>query len=132
MPPILVHEDPDDVVEIADGVTCASRVAKLAPGETVPVLVIGQYRRSRSGSPPRERLAMNGHRASAEVFSALKDLSELVPEMRSGQLMAAVGELCVDLHGRGLWDCSDDELLEAAWMFRRNLEKVLQAERSDT
>ncbi len=57
MPPLLAYEDPDGVLEISDGVTRASRIAKLAPGATVPVLVIGQYRRSRSGSPcVRDRL----------------------------------------------------------------------------
>ena len=47
----------DGVLEISDGVTRATWIAKLAPGETVPVVVIGQYRRSRSGSPfVRDRL----------------------------------------------------------------------------
>lgn len=36
MPPIFVYEDPDGVLEISDGVTRATRIAKLAPGETVP------------------------------------------------------------------------------------------------
>jgi hypothetical protein len=49
-------------------------------------------------------------------------LSEAVPEMRVGQLVAAVGELCTDLHGRGLWDAADTEILEAIWQFRRNFE----------
>lgn len=51
MPPILVHEDPDGVLEITDGVTRATRIAKLTPGEPVPVVVIGRYRRSRASSP---------------------------------------------------------------------------------
>jgi hypothetical protein len=51
MPPIFVYEDPDGVLEISDGVTRATRIAKLAPGQTVPVLVIGRYRRSRAASP---------------------------------------------------------------------------------
>jgi hypothetical protein len=51
MPPIFVHEDPDGILEITDGVTRATRIAKLAPGVTVPVVVIGNYRRSRAGSP---------------------------------------------------------------------------------
>jgi len=51
MPPIFVYEDPDGLLEISDGVTRATRMAKLAPGETVPVLVIGRYRRSRGSSP---------------------------------------------------------------------------------
>jgi hypothetical protein len=58
----------------------------------------------------------------AELFAALSDVSEVVPEMRAGQLMAAIGELCTDLHGRGLWDAADAELLEAMWQFRRNFE----------
>jgi hypothetical protein len=51
MPPIFVYEDPDGLLEISDGVTRATRIAKLAPGQSVPVLVIGQYRRSRANSP---------------------------------------------------------------------------------
>ena len=57
MPPIFVYEDPRGLLEISDGVTRAIRIAKLAPGETVPVAVIGRYRRSRAGSPRvRDRL----------------------------------------------------------------------------
>lgn len=57
MPPIFVHEDPDGVLEITDGVTRATRIAKLSPGVTVPVIVIGRYRRSRASSPcVRDRL----------------------------------------------------------------------------
>jgi hypothetical protein len=57
-----------------------------------------------------------------ELFAAFQELAEIVSEMRGGQLMAAVGELCVDLHGRGLWDATDAELLEAVWQFRRDFE----------
>jgi hypothetical protein len=65
---------------------------------------------------------MSENDTRAELFAALRELSDIVPEMRGGQLMAAVGELCVDLHGRGLWEASDAELREAAWQFRRNFE----------
>lgn len=51
MPPVFVYEDPDGLLEITDGVTRATRIAKLAPGETVPVVVIGAYRGSRANSP---------------------------------------------------------------------------------
>lgn len=51
MPVLLVYEDPDGVLEIVDGVTRATRIAKLAPGTKVPVMVIGYYRRSRANSP---------------------------------------------------------------------------------
>ena len=57
MPPIFVYEDPNGLLEISDGATRATRIAKLAPGETVPVVVIGRYRRSRASSPwVRDRL----------------------------------------------------------------------------
>lgn len=65
---------------------------------------------------------MNDIDNRAELYAALRDLSEIVPEMRAGQLIAAVGELCADLHGRGLWDATEAELLEAVWQFRRNFE----------
>jgi hypothetical protein len=51
MPPILVYQDPDGLMEIIDGVTRATRIAKLAANHPVPVVVIGQYRRSRADSP---------------------------------------------------------------------------------
>ena len=59
---------------------------------------------------------------TTELFAALQSLSDAIPEMRFGQLVAAVGELCADLHGRGLWDADDAELLEAVWQFHRNFE----------
>jgi hypothetical protein len=61
----------------------------------------------------------------AHLFEALQALVEVVPEMRAGQLMAAIGELCVDLHGRGLWDAADAELLEAVWRFRHGFEAAM-------
>jgi hypothetical protein len=65
---------------------------------------------------------MNENTPRIELFAALQALSEAIPEMRLGQLVAAVGELCVDLHGRGLWDADDAELLEAVWQFHRSFE----------
>ncbi len=65
---------------------------------------------------------MSESETRAELCAALRELSESIPEMRAGQLIAAVGELCADLHGRGLWEASDVELLEAVWQFRRDFE----------
>jgi molybdopterin converting factor small subunit len=65
---------------------------------------------------------MSANETRAELFAAFRELSESIQEMRAGQLMAAVGELCADLHGRGLWEASDAELLEAVWQFRRDFE----------
>ncbi len=58
----------------------------------------------------------------SDLHAGLAELSHLVRDVRVGQLIAAVGELCADLHGRGLWDATDAELLEAVWQFRRNYE----------
>jgi len=65
---------------------------------------------------------MNDRTTRAELFSALESLADIVPQMRVGQLMAALGEVCADLHGRGLWDAEDGELLEAIWRFRQGIE----------
>ena len=60
--------------------------------------------------------------ARSEIFAAIEALASIIVEMRAGQLLAAVGELCSDLHGRGLWEASDAELLEAVRQFRSNFE----------
>ena len=65
---------------------------------------------------------MNESDTRSQLFAAILALAETIPEMRAGQLMAALGELCADLHGRGLWDASDMELIEAVWQFRSNFE----------
>ena len=57
-----------------------------------------------------------------DKVSALREVLALAQEMRAGQLLAAVGEVCADMQGRGMWDASDGECLKAIWQFRRNLE----------
>jgi len=68
---------------------------------------------------------MNAKARQAEIFAAIGSLAEANSEMRAGQLVAALGELCSDIHGRGLWDASDHELMEAVWQFRRDLEAAM-------
>lgn len=65
---------------------------------------------------------MNPQETRTGLFSALRPLAEIVPEMRAGQIMAALGKLCADMHGRGLWDAEDAQVLEAIWKFRRDVE----------
>jgi hypothetical protein len=48
MPPLLVYEGADGVLEVADGVTRATRVAKLLPGTTVRVEVLGKLRQPKA------------------------------------------------------------------------------------
>lgn len=51
MPPLVVYESADGVLVIYNGVTRATRIAKLAPGTLVPVEVIGRFRRSFASDP---------------------------------------------------------------------------------
>jgi hypothetical protein len=46
MPPIWVYEAADGVLVITNGVTRATRIAKLAPGTSVRVEVIGKVPRA--------------------------------------------------------------------------------------
>lgn len=45
MPPLEVEEDPDGRLRIRDGMTWATRVAKLCPGMTVRVAIVEQLKR---------------------------------------------------------------------------------------
>lgn len=51
MPPIIVYEGTDRVLVIYNGVTRATRIAKLAPGTLVRVDVIGRLRRAYGPEP---------------------------------------------------------------------------------
>lgn len=51
MPPLWVFEAADGVLVVYNGVTRATRIAKLSPGTTVRVEVIGKLPRSFAGSP---------------------------------------------------------------------------------
>ena len=48
MPPLLAYEGSDGVLELYDGVTRATRVAKLLPGTTVRVEVVGKLKQPRA------------------------------------------------------------------------------------
>ena len=50
MPALLVYEGSDGVLEIVDGVTRATRVAKLAAGVVVRVEVLGTLRKPKAGN----------------------------------------------------------------------------------
>jgi len=48
MPPLLAYEGSDGVLELVDGVTRATRVAKLLPATTIRVEIIGKLRRPKA------------------------------------------------------------------------------------
>jgi hypothetical protein len=51
MPAPWVYEASDGVLVLYNGITRATRIAKLAPGTTIQVEVIGKLRRAYSGEP---------------------------------------------------------------------------------
>ena len=51
MPPVWVYEGSDGAMEIVDGATRATRIAKLSPGSTIQVEVIGKLRQPRGHYP---------------------------------------------------------------------------------
>ena len=51
MPPIEVYESVDGCLVVYNGVTRATRIAKLAPGTLVPVEIVGTTRRAYSARP---------------------------------------------------------------------------------
>jgi len=51
MPPPWVYEASDGVLVLYNGVTRATRIAKLAPGATIRVEVVGRLRRNYAGEP---------------------------------------------------------------------------------
>jgi hypothetical protein len=54
MPPVLVYRGSDGTLMITDGVTRATRAAKLCPGKPVPVEVLGQLPRAFGSLPTVE------------------------------------------------------------------------------
>jgi hypothetical protein len=50
MPPLQAYEGSDGVLELYDGVTRATRVAKLLPGTSVRVEVVGKLKRPKATS----------------------------------------------------------------------------------
>ena len=51
MPPPWVYEAADGVLVLYNGITRATRIAKLAPGTTIRVEVVGTLRRAYAGEP---------------------------------------------------------------------------------
>lgn len=51
MPPVLVYEGADGVLVVDDGVTRATRVAKLVPGTLIRAEIVGKLPKAFAGSP---------------------------------------------------------------------------------
>jgi len=68
-----------------------------------------------------------------EILDVLAELSEVVPEVRLGQLMANLSYLARGLSKEAIWDLEDEELLQAArkhlehWRSKRGTESGLNS-----
>jgi hypothetical protein len=51
MPPPWVYEASDGVLVLYNGITRSTRIARLAPGKTIRVEVVGKLRRDYAGEP---------------------------------------------------------------------------------
>lgn len=56
-----------------------------------------------------------------EALAVLRELCELSPDVRLGQLLAQLGFLGEDQVSRSLWDIDDEQLLEVLYRHRSEL-----------
>ncbi|HWY88240.1 MAG TPA: hypothetical protein VNX28_16130 [Gemmataceae bacterium] len=69
-----------------------------------------------------------------EILDVLAELSETVPEVRLGQLMANLSYLARGLTKEAIWDMEDEELLEAArihlelWRSKREIQNGINSQ----
>jgi hypothetical protein len=116
MPPLQATRGKDGHLRINDGVTRATRAAKLRPGEHVMVEIIHELPTRRNANAPRPgAIAM---RERTELLATLAELSSRYPTWRLGQLICNVA----DWADRDLWDIDDAQMLEA---IKSNLERSI-------
>lgn len=118
MPPLWVYESSDGFLVAYNGVTRATRIAKLPPGS--PRSRRG-HRKAAPGvcrRPENWRFAPMIQPIQQQLIRELTAICELSPDVRFGQLLANLGFLAEDHPGRSLWDIDDQELLD---VMRRHL-----------
>jgi hypothetical protein len=116
MPAIQVTRGRDGRLRINDGVTRATRAAKLCPGGTGARR--GHPRPECGPDPAGEgRSTMIEPDPRTELWAALAELSRRYPAWRLGQLIANVA----DWSDQGVWDVEDADLLRVA---RRHLAQL--------
>ena len=85
-----------------NGVTRATRIAKLAPGTLIRVEVIGKLPKAYAADPKNRRRAPMIPDVQREALAALAEVWALSPDVRLGQLFAHLGFLGEAHLGRGL------------------------------
>jgi len=64
---------------------------------------------------------MTRTQVSSGLLHRLEEVRQLCPDMRLGQLVAAISMLAEDTTGRGIWDIEDDEFAAALERFAADL-----------
>jgi hypothetical protein len=114
MPPVEVSRWRDGELMINNGVTRATRIAKLSSGTTIRVEVIDTLPiRGRCISDHWRPVAMN-ITTTDELTTAIAELRELFPDWRMGQLIANLATAAGRAEPGDIWDIEDEELLSAA------------------
>ncbi|HWE35013.1 MAG TPA: hypothetical protein VG406_00460 [Isosphaeraceae bacterium] len=108
---------------LSDGVTRATRIAKLSPGTTIRVEVVRTLRVPLGHFPTiGATLPMNPSDRD-ELLHVLARFGEHAPDMRFGQLIANLAFLARAGGPSDIWDVEDAELLAAARSFLLDLER---------
>jgi len=121
MPTIWVREGSDGFLLILDGVTRATRSARLQPGCLLRGSCFKVAASLRTASEGWRSVAMNASRRN--LLNQLSRLSELAPDMRLGQLIANLASMADGPWDETLWNLDDDKLLAAANQFTAELER---------
>ena len=119
MPPLVVYPGTDGELIVHDGVTRdASGQAAAGPvgargGDRAPTV-------ARVEIPNRRRAIAMIDPMRQEILQVLGELSEVVPDVRLGQLLANLSYLARGLSSEAIWNMDDEELLAVA---REHLEE---------
>lgn len=125
MPPLEVYEGSDGVLVIYNGVTRATRIAKILTRDACASHHCGPLATGiRLGTDHRRSFAMTTTTTRQEATEILTELVERSPQIRLGQLLAHLGFLGQDRTGHDLWEIDDEEFLAVLAHHREELNRL--------
>ena len=104
----------DDGLVLYNGMTRASRIAKLAPGTLIRVEVVGELKRLVRHYPKGRRLLVMIDPTRRELLRLIEELSAACPEYRFGQLVLNLAFMAREDGDRLAWNLEDAEFVAAA------------------
>ena len=122
MPPPLVYRGSDGALMLIDGVTRATRIAKLAAGTTIRVGVI-RTAKYRWGTSPILEIRSHESGRPRRIAPGLVGIQRSCPRARLGQLITNLAFLARSSGPSDVYDVEDDELLEAARSHLQDFER---------